>query len=257
MTLKRALIALAVVIFVPLIALAIALGVSFSGLSKVKDGEALGSIGRVVQDGHTTVDFLDIGGGKIALIDAGNDKSGAPLLAELQRRGLTPDAVTAIFLTHGHPDHVAAVSLFPKADVYALTAEVPMAEGREKPRGPLTRLFPLQPRDFKVTKPVNDGDRIPVGTETVEVFAVPGHTVGSAAYLVRGLLFLGDSADATPDGKLDPCIWIASDDAEQNHASLRALEKRLEPRASEVTTLVFAHSGTLAGFQPLKAYAGG
>ena len=48
-------------------------------------------------------------GGKVALVDSGIDDSGSAVLAELSKRSLTPDSVAAIFLTHGHHDHIAGI----------------------------------------------------------------------------------------------------------------------------------------------------
>src|SRR5580704_17940696 len=71
----------------------------------IEDGGEPASGVRTVKYSFVSVYVLDAGNGKVALIDAGNDKSGKAILAELQRRGLTAAAVAAIFLTHGHPDH--------------------------------------------------------------------------------------------------------------------------------------------------------
>ncbi len=46
---------------------------------------------------------------EVALIDAGNDVQGKALLAELSRRGLSPDDVKVILLTHGHADHIGGI----------------------------------------------------------------------------------------------------------------------------------------------------
>src|SRR5207249_3292967 len=140
---------------------------------------------RIVKDGIVTVGVVPISDTSVALIDAGNDKAGAAILAELSRRKLDRDAVTAIFITHGHPDHTGAIALFPKAEVMSLDREVPLVEGREGAHGPLTRLFPVSPTGVKVSHPLKDGDTVTLGQTPFRVFAVPGHTGGSAAYLVN------------------------------------------------------------------------
>src|SRR5258708_9829558 len=53
-----------------------------------------------------------------------SDPKGAALLTELARRKIGPDAVIAIFFTHGHRDHTAGASLCPNAALYALDADV-------------------------------------------------------------------------------------------------------------------------------------
>jgi glyoxylase-like metal-dependent hydrolase (beta-lactamase superfamily II) len=87
----------------------------FGGLQGQTVGLSLGTGAEPVYDGFSTVFMLDAGDGKLALIDAGNDTAGAAILAALQKRNTGPDNVTAIFITHAHPDHDAAIALFPKA----------------------------------------------------------------------------------------------------------------------------------------------
>src|SRR5260370_27713791 len=96
---------------------------------------------RIVKDSIVSVAVIALGDGKVALIDAGNDKSGKAILAELSRRQLTREAVSAILLTHSHPDHVGAIDLFPKAEVMALEPELPLLEGHAKWRGPPFLLY--------------------------------------------------------------------------------------------------------------------
>src|SRR4029077_7985785 len=96
---------------------------AFVGRQSITDGFEINGI-RIVKDGIVSVAFVPIGTGEVALIDAGNDKSGKAILAELARRQLGSDAVKAILLTHGHPDHTAAILLFPSAQVMALGSEV-------------------------------------------------------------------------------------------------------------------------------------
>jgi len=54
----------------------------------------------------------------------------------------------------------------------------------------------------------------------VEVYALPGHTPGSAAFLVHGVLFLGDAAQGMRDGTLGP-NRVLSEDADKNDRSLQ------------------------------------
>jgi hydroxyacylglutathione hydrolase len=227
---------------------------AFIGTSAIEDGRELGSSVRIVKDGFVSIGFIDLGDGKIALVDAGNDPTGKALLAELARRKLGPDAVTTVLLTHGHGDHMAGIHVLPSAAVYALAADVDLAEGRTGGHGTLTRFMPVKPTGVKVTRALTDGEVLTLGSRKVRVFAVPGHTAGSAAYLVDGVLFLGDSAGASKDGKILPAPAAFSDDPAQNRASLKALADRLKPEAADVKFLVPAHSGVLVGLGPLLAF---
>jgi hydroxyacylglutathione hydrolase len=238
-----------------LVALIAAMMISFAGLKPIADGEEIVPGVRTVKDGHVSVFILDAGPGKVVLIDAGDDPAGKPILSELSRRGLEPNAVAAVFLTHGHRDHVGGCGLFPRASIFALSADVALAEGREGGHGPVTRLFPFRPRGFHVTRALSSGESVAVGELRVTAFAVPGHTVGSAAYLANGVLFLGDSALAGSEGDLKPAPRLFTDDASENRASLHSLAALLTPRRAEVKALAFAHSGSLRGLDPLIAFA--
>ena len=206
----------------------------------IVDGQEVVPGVTIVKDGFVSIVLVDVGPGKVALVDAGNDKSGKAVLAALSRRSLGPSAVEAILLTHGHPDHTAGCRVFPQAQVYAMKSEIALVGDAAK-----------------VTNPLDDGAVFTVGDTRVEAFATPGHTPGSAVYFTRGVLFFGDSAGGGKDGKVMPAVRLFSKDPDQNVASLKALEARLAPRAAEVKELAFAHTGPLEGFGPLEAFAGG
>jgi glyoxylase-like metal-dependent hydrolase (beta-lactamase superfamily II) len=184
--------------------------------------------------------LLDVAPGKVALIDCGNDKTADAIKAALASRGLKASDVTAIFLTHGHPDHTAGCKQFPKAAVYAMAEETALIGDAAE-----------------VTQPLHDGTVTTVGNLSVEAFWVPGHTTGSAMYLAKGVLFFGDTAVAWKNHEIMPAFSLFAKDPEQNLASLRKLETRLLPRAAEVKRLSFAHSGPLDGFEPFAAFAAG
>ena len=252
---KRILIYAGLLVLVVVVAGATVIGSAFLGRQAIPDGFEINGI-RIVRDGFVSVAVVPMGEGEVALVDAGNDPSGEAVRAELSRRGLMPEAVKAVLITHGHRDHISGVAAFPNAAVMALAAEVPLAEGRAGARGPVTRFFPARPTGVKVTLPLQDGDGAMLGETMVRVFAVPGHTGGSAAYLVNGVLFLGDSADATSAGELRGAPWAFSDDAAQNRRSLVRLHQRLVEEALTVQAIAFAHSGVLVnGLVPLAAFA--
>jgi glyoxylase-like metal-dependent hydrolase (beta-lactamase superfamily II) len=245
-----ALLALAVV------AVACVFLLTFSGDSPFVEGALAGVDGvTAVKDGFVGVFVLEVGDGRVALVDAGNDAQGKALTAELERRKLGREQVAAVFITHGHGDHTAAVSLFPGAEIVAIQDEVSVLAGRTPFRSPVGKLAPQAPRAVQVTRPVKDGEIVEVGPLKVEVFHVPGHTPGSAAYLARGVLFTGDSADLTKEGALRGSKWLFSDSQEQNRAALTALARRLTPRAADIRALAPSHTGYVLGAKPLLELA--
>lgn len=252
---KRILKIIGLVVVLLLLVVVALLAPVFVGRRSVPESFEINGI-RIVKDGFVSLAVVPLGERQVALIDAGSDGSGTAILDELSRRGLGPDAVSAILLTHGHPDHLAGAALFPSAQIIALAREVDLIEGRVSARGPLPRLFPARPTGLKVNRSLQNEETFTVGTTEIRVYAVPGHTAGSAAYLVNGTLFLGDSADASRGGALRGALWIFSDSQAENRASLLALNRRLVQQGADVKAIVFSHSGALTeGLSPLTTFA--
>jgi glyoxylase-like metal-dependent hydrolase (beta-lactamase superfamily II) len=216
---------------------------TFSGMGAIVDGQELPGGIRVVEDGYVSAFVVPLADGTFALVDAGNDPEGKALLEALRLQGAGPDDVTAILLTHGHADHVAACGRFPRATTYAAADELPLVRGEVRSKGPLPRWFATTDSGCPRLTAVSDGEALTLGGTTATLYAVPGHTAGSAAWRVGSVLFLGDSADAANTGALLPAKWVFSDDGAANRAALQALADRLQGTGLE--QLAFAHSGTL------------
>jgi glyoxylase-like metal-dependent hydrolase (beta-lactamase superfamily II) len=169
--------------------------------------------------------------------------------------GLGREAVTAILLTHAHPDHVSGCLAFPHAEVFAMAAEQSLLEGKTAAGSPIGTLMGKRDSGIHVTRYLQNGDTFQVGSVTVSAYLIPGHTDGSAAYLAAGTLYMGDSADAKKDGSLLPAKRFLSDNVLENHGSLKRLAEELRPRANEIQFIEFAHSGPLKGIGPLLDFA--
>lgn len=246
--------ALAILVGLLVLSLGAVLYGSFSGLRPIQDGQRWNGV-EVVKDGIVSAFIVDVDPQSVLLVDAGNDRQAKPIILALARRHLGPDAVRAILLTHGDRDHTAGALAFPRAEVMALEPDVALAEGREA-RGVFKMAGKPNPNGIKVARALKDGETITVGDVAVRVFAVPGHTKGSAAFVARNTLFMGDSAEVNKESKLVPGKRLFTESPEQNRASLRALAARLAPMAAEIKAIAPAHSGLLAaGLAPLTDFA--
>ncbi len=251
---KKVLLAIAAVLLLFLLGVGVTFATIFGGNQKVTK-QALGPHSLQVVDGYVTTFVLDGGEGQLALVDCGNDPTGAALLEALREAHHSAANVKAIFLTHGHPDHTGACHLFSGAQVYAFEADVKLAAGEARAKGPLpSKMSMPAEKRVKVTQTLTDGQTVNVGALAVRAFALPGHTGGSAAYLAEGVLYLGDSASGRDDGKsIKSAPWLFSDDSPQNVAELGKLSARLKAEHAAVTTLAFGHSGPLQGAEIVDA----
>jgi glyoxylase-like metal-dependent hydrolase (beta-lactamase superfamily II) len=161
------------------------------------------------------------------LVDSGLDASGAAILGELKSQGVEPGQVQAVLLTHGHPDHYAAATLFPKADVCAGAGDITMMHGDGRHYSTfgkvMSAVMPL-PKGPDAVTPLRGGEQLEVDGARFTVIATPGHSPGSLMYLYKDVLFTGDSLMRKGDGvTIAPSLF--SEDSAENRRSL----KRLEP----------------------------
>ena len=103
-----------------------------------------------------------------------------------------------ILLTHGHRDHTLAApalhEMFPDAAVYI----------HELDKGCVgIYRYPMDELIGDALKFYDEGDKLPLGTLTVEVLLTPGHTGGSVCLKCGHALFTGDTLFAGSMGRID------------------------------------------------------
>jgi glyoxylase-like metal-dependent hydrolase (beta-lactamase superfamily II) len=222
------------------------IALSFVGNQPPVDGTVLAGGATLVMDGLAAVYLVPITDREFALVDCGLDPEATAVRAELARRHLDVQAVTQIFLTHAHRDHLGGCQAFPRAALNLMAAEVPLLNGAPKRRSPFQHVLADRPSGLQPARALADGERVSLGELEVRAFVIPGHTDGSAAYVMNGELYLGDSAGATPEGTVHPAVWVFSVDQAQNERSLAELAARARDEQWALKEIAFGHTAPLA-----------
>jgi glyoxylase-like metal-dependent hydrolase (beta-lactamase superfamily II) len=172
-------------------------------------------------------------GHEIAVFDAGFGDVKHPRMGwfreGLAAAGITPEQVTACFLSHSHSDHLNGFvhqgkPLFPNAPLYLLADELAFWRSAEpdfsKSKRDATKI-PAMIREVRshfdilqpLLRPVGDGTELLGGRVRVE--SAPGHTAGHACFRIRSageeLLHLSDLAHHHLLMFADPAWTIAFD----------------------------------------------
>jgi len=136
--------------------------------------------------------------GEGAVIDPG-DEAGR-IISEIERLGLKPKM---ILLTHGHSDHIAAVSdILEKYDIplYAGRGDELLLESAvENFSAMLGNPITCSPPE----KLLVDGDTVSFGSITLTVLQTPGHSPGGICYYTDGIVFCGDTLFCGSIGRTD------------------------------------------------------
>ena len=144
--------------------------------------------------------YLICDAGTCVLIDPGADL--ARIEAELERRGAQPEA---IWLTHGHADHVHALAgLLARRPVPVVlhAADATWAFGEANRIPPWYDTPPPRPADLRLAAA---GSAPPGLGGEARVIETPGHSPGSVCYHFpeRGWLFSGDTLFHGSVGRTD------------------------------------------------------
>ena len=124
--------------------------------------------------------------------------SAAQILEFTARQGLK---IEAVFLTHGHFDHVGAVEALREQTGCALWMHNGDYNQRRDPMNDY--LYPLHDKDLGEISFCGDGDEIAAGGLTFRVLYTPGHSRGSVCYLAEDVLLSGDTLFAGGCGRTD------------------------------------------------------
>ncbi len=130
-----------------------------------------------------------------AVIDPGDEPQ--RIIAAVAQTGCTP---TMVLLTHGHFDHYTGLAglleQWPDLPVYIHENDV-----TDRAAGGFDLLFPrLGEKNQRYYK---DGDRLTLGSLTIQVLETPGHSRGSVCLVVGDVIFSGDTLFYGSCGRTD------------------------------------------------------
>jgi glyoxylase-like metal-dependent hydrolase (beta-lactamase superfamily II) len=191
-------------------------------LFRLKFDPPVPEVASVVRLHNAFVDFYGARSGtRILIFDAGADPLGRSLEALCASYHASKDEVTDVFLTHGHPDHLAAASLASNAKIHVGAKDAPLVDKSDLP-WKLRLLSLLQPVGYvKPTDLLSGPTEINVGAgQTVRAIPLPGHTEGSYAYFWDGVLFVGDALDYREGQLRLPPPWMSEDPEAAKQAAL-------------------------------------
>jgi hydroxyacylglutathione hydrolase len=205
---------------------------------------------------HVRNFFVDLYGArqgdKVFLFDAGIDVEGGALDALLKGLKADRDAVTDVFLTHGHFDHIAASPLCKKARIHLGIRDVDMAAQKQPYQpaiaGYTSKIFSVPP--VMATDAFIDRAELDVGDgQKLLAIPLPGHTPGSFMLLYDKVLFSGDSI-LMSDGQLTFADPKATVDVEANKRGIAGLKTALA--GATVDFVCTGHMGCTAPGQAQK-----
>lgn len=180
--------------------------------------------------------YLLTDGQECALIEVGPTTTLPTLREALQARGIAPEQVRHLLVTHIHLDHAGALGVLmrelPHATAYVHPVGAPHLIDPSRLIASASRLYgemmdtlwgEVLPVPAERVRVVHDGDRFTIAGRTLQAVDTPGHARHHHAYLDEqdGTLFAGDIAGVrmpgilyvrppTPPPELDIEAWLAS-----------------------------------------------
>ena len=214
---KRILIFIGIIIGVLLLAfggMALKMRSELSGFAPLETGRIVDDI-FVVKDDFANL-FIIQDGAQYIVIDCANSQ--ATVAEQMKKLGINPTDVTAVFLTHTDGDHVGALGLFDKAQLYMSKEEEQMINGK---KAKFLWFGNSIPRTDYIL--LADRQTVRIGNLTIEGILAPGHTGGMMAYLINDrYLFTGDIL-SLKDGKIAPIPSFFNMDTPQATASMEII----------------------------------
>ncbi|MEO5588506.1 MAG: MBL fold metallo-hydrolase [Gemmatimonadaceae bacterium] len=171
----------------------------------------------------------------VIVIDLGWIGAEATLRKELEELVADAGDIAAVFLTHAHRDHIGGWRAVRGAPFVVAAPEAGFLVGTGVHADVFSQLAEgllgqVGPAPDEVDVQTFSADTAFVfGADTLRAFVVPGHTPGSAAYLFREVLFVGDAMYGRWDGTITAPRRIFTTDQALAVASITSLQQRIAP----------------------------
>lgn len=218
-----------------LLALALLLALPGCVLNRGRIEEPRRAVAVTTPDISRSMVYLARTDSGVIAVDLGYITAGGRVRAGLKQLGATPADVRAVFLTHSHRDHIRGWPTVRAARFYLAATEAPLfrgeAEHGDLPSRLAEALFanPYPLGDSLEVRPFARDTAVVLGTDTLRAFFIPGHTAGSAAYLFRRVLFVGDALAFSYLRGFGYAKRPYTVDWDQNRASVLSLWERTAP----------------------------
>ncbi|MCQ2506745.1 MAG: MBL fold metallo-hydrolase [Lachnospiraceae bacterium] len=157
----------------------------------------------LLDDNGDTTGFVIVGKDKAMVVDTMNGSEDVYMIV----REIT-DLPLIVVNTHGHPDHIGGNHFF--KEIYINERDVQMIDVFSSPEAK---------KQLPKVNLVREGDIFDLGEYTVEVYELPGHTVGSILLLLKEerILFTGDA--------INHHLWMQLEDSLPLEENLKQLER--------------------------------
>jgi glyoxylase-like metal-dependent hydrolase (beta-lactamase superfamily II) len=135
------------------------------------------------------------GYGRVALVDTGSFGMRRLLIERLAKRGLKPQDVTDVLLTHSHHDHSVNWTLFRHARIVIGNTELNWSLNEPWGETPVPELYMRELNRWPSLVRALDGEQV---LPSVFAHVAPGHTPGCLVFVAhdrtRDFIFTGDAA---------------------------------------------------------------
>ena len=181
----------AIIILIVIIALSAVLPMCF--MHPLPSDKVEGTEITAIKNRSNNLFFIPAGESWI-VIDAGSD-SGA-VQSEIEHLSIDAGKVLGVFLTHTDYDHVASLPLFSNETIYMSEQEKQMVDGSTYRQLMKKNKLPESCNADRIVY-LSDNEVVELGGHRVRSIWVPGHTKGSAIYVLdEKYLFTGDAFKA-------------------------------------------------------------